>query len=166
MGLVHLAHCVGIGVVPGSEVFDICRFRIAQRNGINQSLFKRCQLGRICLGTIDRRPRRLQRVRLLVLFEGFPGLVVIGANGIGDAPIGHGTVRISLQRLSEALNRFFMMIGEHPDQPAIKPLLGLWRVRCDGARIVSKIIICHESLSTKLLHSPCTKTIRRLLSAE
>jgi len=31
-----------------------------------------------------------------------PGLVVIGSRGVGNAPIGHGTIRVDLRHLLEA----------------------------------------------------------------
>src|SRR5215472_5943647 len=57
----------------------------------------------------------------------FPGKVVIGSDRVGDAPMSHRAVRVRLQRLFKAADRFLMVVAKAPVEAAVEPTLGIRR---------------------------------------
>ncbi len=121
---VDLAHGVGIGVVPGREVFHARIARIAQLDGVNEVALEGGYLGLQRFRPRDGLRGLGEGGRLLVLLEGLPGLVVVRADGVGDAPVRHGAVGIGFQRLLEADDGFFVVVAVGPDEAAVEPGLG------------------------------------------
>jgi hypothetical protein len=57
----------------------------------------------------------------------FPGEVIVRPDRIGDTPMSHGAVRVRLQRLLKAGDRFLMMVAKAPVEAAVEPTLGVRR---------------------------------------
>ena len=94
MGLVDGPHGVGVGVVPGAEVVGVGGLveagRVALGHRRDQGLLDGggpgCGAGGCGGGGLG----QLKRLAQVVLVEVLPGLVVVRADGVGDAPVGHG----------------------------------------------------------------------------
>ncbi len=124
---IHLPHRVGIGVVPGIAVFG-WRWRwtaLCQRP--NECLFNVGSIAHPGEGGLGRRMGSFERLGHVGVTERLPGLVVVGAECVGDAPIGHGAIRVNLRRLLKASDRFLVVKAIAPDQAAIEPQLSFRR---------------------------------------
>ncbi len=142
--LVHPAHGMRKSVVPGFHVVARCRLRITCWQGVDQRLLDRCCTSGEAFGIRGRLVGGSYRLGGVRPVEGLPGLVVIGTNGIGDAPMGHGAGRVVFQRLLETLDGQFVIVGVGPHQPPVEPSLGLRRLRRDLARIAAYVEIIHD----------------------
>ena len=81
-----LAHRVGKRVVPRAEILDLRVGRVAARQRIDQVVLDGAERVAQSLGHFQRFMGPGQRLAPLVFGEELPRLVVVGANGIGEAP--------------------------------------------------------------------------------
>ena len=145
--LVDRLHRGSEAVVEGLIVFDRGVGGIARCQYLNEStLCRRRGLER------KTRPEGLMRAfecrALLLGGEHLPRLVIVWADGVGDAPMGKRTGRIGCHCLFETDNRFLVIVCEQPDKAAVEPRLRI-RVFAGRAAVATQIeIVLHE------VHSP------------
>ncbi len=111
MRFVYGAHRVRIGVVPGIEGVDIRTIRITRTQRFDQSPLRRRHGVDIRHRRGNRYQRLAERFRLFVFVEIVPRFVVVRADRIGDAPMGHRTGGIVCDRLLEADDRLFVVVA-------------------------------------------------------
>ena len=99
---VHEAHGVGEGVVPGALVVDGVALRIAGGQRLDQRAFRRGDAADQREGGAGGVIGAGERRGLAGGIHQFPGKVVVRPGRVADAPMGHGAVRVGLQRLLEA----------------------------------------------------------------
>jgi hypothetical protein len=61
-----------------------------------------------------------------------PGLVVVNAGRVSEAPVSHRTIIVNRDRLAKTASRHFEVESVDPDQASVEPLLGLGVVGCYG----------------------------------
>ena len=148
-GLVELAHLARERLVPVGLVLDGVALRVAQGQRLDQRLLdRRGALGerlRGLHGVVGRGQRRRLARRIVEV----PGQVVVGAGGVGDAPLRHGAPGIVLERLAEALDGLGVVEAEGPVQAAVEPDLRFGGFGGDGAGVGAEIVVVH-GLSPKL----------------
>src|SRR5271169_7062435 len=127
MRLVCKAHGVGKGVVPGALVIDGVALRIAGGQRLDQRSLRRSDAADQRQGSVGRIMGAGERRSLTGGILQFPGVVVVRPDRVGDAPMGHGTVRIGLQRLLEAGGSLLMVVAEAPVEATVEPTLGVRR---------------------------------------
>ncbi|CRK33063.1 hypothetical protein BN1708_006007, partial [Verticillium longisporum] len=69
----------------------------------------------------------------LVGVEKGPGFVVVWADAVGEAPIGHGTGAVMRNGVAEAFGGFFVVESIRQNEAAVEPCLALGRVGGHGA---------------------------------
>ncbi len=122
--LVGAAHGVGEGIVPGALVLDRVTLGEAGGERLDQGTLGRGDAvgeGQGGLGGV------IGAGEGAGLGAGVPHLpreVVVGADGVGDAPMGHGAVRVGRQCGLEAVDRLLVVEAEAPVQAAGEPKLG------------------------------------------
>src|SRR5690606_29844451 len=77
----------------------------------------------------------------LLAVEGLPGPVVVGAEGVGDAPVRHGAVRGGGGRLREAGDGLLVVERVGPQQAAVEPLLGLGGSGGHGPAVGAEVVV-------------------------
>jgi hypothetical protein len=151
MRLVRQAHDVGKGVVPGALVVDRVALRIAGRQRLDQRAFRRGDAADQREGSAGRIMGAGERRCLTGGILQFPGVVVVGPDRVGDAPMGHGTVRVGLQRLLEAGDGLLMVVAEAPVEATVEPTLGVRRngghLPGVGAEIIGIVHVAASSIS-------------------
>ena len=140
---VNPAHRVGKCVIPRAEVLDIGRLGIARGQRPDKCALDRCQLVQHSPCRMERGVRQLDALWLLLLLEGFPRLVVVRPDAIGDAPMRHGTCGIGIQSPPKTVNRRFVVVTIGPCQTAVEPELCVFRIGGNRSRIGPKIIVFH-----------------------
>src|SRR5229473_1832182 len=121
MRLMREAHGVGKGVVPGALVVDGVALRIAGRQRLDQRAFRRDDAADQREGSAGRVMGAGERRSLTSGVVQFPGVVIVRPDRVGDAPMGHGTVRVALQRLLEAGDSLLMVVAEAPIEATVEP---------------------------------------------
>ena len=124
---VREAHGVGEGVVPGALVVDRVALRIAGGQRLDQCAFRRGDAADQCQGSAGGVIGAGERRGLAGGVHQFPGEVVVRPGRVADAPMGHGTVRVGLQRLLEAGDSLLVVEAEAPVEAAVEPALGVRR---------------------------------------
>ena len=149
---VNVAHRVGIVPVPRVEnlAIGLVGIPVAFGESSNEGLPSRCRIAckryRGAHGVMASR----QDLGNFGVRVPDPRPVVEGAHRIGHAPPGHGAGRVYARRSPEARNRFFVIEGEGPVQPAVEPVLGSVRIRRNLARPRSKIEFVFHTWSRKV----------------
>ncbi|EPJ34863.1 hypothetical protein STAFG_8053 [Streptomyces afghaniensis 772] len=138
---IHRAHGVRVRLVPHRAVLDGLRLRVAGSQRADQSLLDRGGPDGLLMGSFHCGMRTLHRPRQFLAVEEFPGLVVVRAQRVGDAPIRHRALGISLGRLFEAGDGFLVMEGVRPHQAAVEPELGLGKGGGDGTAVRAEVVI-------------------------
>ena len=82
-----------------------------------------------------------QRRRHVDRVERLPGLVVVRADGIGDAPARDGQIGVELEGTLEAADRLVVVERIGPDQPAVEPDLRLRRRRVNRPVIGPEVVV-------------------------
>src|SRR5690606_30968380 len=113
---VHLPHAVRVGLVRHRAVGDGPVPGVAGAQGADQGLFDGGDAGGGRVGPLDGLVRAFDGAGEVVAVEGVPRLVVVGPEGVGDAPVGHGAVGIGRHRLLEAGDRLLVVEGVGPHQ--------------------------------------------------
>lgn len=121
---VHAAHAVRVGLVPHRAVLDGFRPRVASPQRADQGLFDGGGAVRLLLGEPHGGVGTVDGTGQVRAVEELPGLVVVRAQGVGDAPVSHGAVGIRRCGGLEAGDGFLVVEGVRPDQPAVEPRLG------------------------------------------
>src|SRR5260370_6227244 len=140
MRLVREAHGVGKGVVPGALIVDGVALWIAGRQRFNQRALPCGDVPNQREGSAGRAMGAGERRGLTSGVLQFPGVVVVRPDRVGDAPTGHGTVRVGLQRLLEAGDSLLMVVAEAPVEATVEPTLGVRRGGCHLSGVGSEII--------------------------
>ena len=133
VGPVDGPHGVGVGVVPRREVVGAPGSAGAGREApgqcADQGLLHVADAG---AGRVRRLGRRrnggqgnVDRLAQVVVVEVLPGIVVVGADGVGDAPVGHGAAGVVLQCPLEAGDGLVVVEAVAPRHPPVEPQLGL-----------------------------------------
>ncbi|CRK04361.1 hypothetical protein BN1723_008873 [Verticillium longisporum] len=81
----------------------------------------------------------------LVGVEKGPGFVVVWADAVGEAPIGHGTGAVMRNGAAEAFGGFFMVESIRPNEAAVEPCLAFGRGGGHGAGVcaeVERVFVC------------------------
>src|SRR5262245_38798463 len=138
--LVREPHGVGKGIVPGALVFDWVTLRITGRQRLDQSTLRRSNTTGQCERSAGRIIGAGERHGLAGWVLQLPRKVVVWPDRVGDAPTGHGTVRVPLQRLLEAGDRFLMMVAKAPVEATVEPTLGVRRSGGDLSGISTEFI--------------------------
>src|SRR5216683_3813193 len=125
MRLVREAHGVGKGVVPGTLVVDGVALWIAGGQRLDQRALRCGNAAGQREGSTGRAMGAGERRGLTSGVLQFPGVVVVWPDRVGDAPMGHGTVRVGLQRLLEASDSLLMVVAEAPVEATVEPTLGV-----------------------------------------
>jgi hypothetical protein len=154
MRLVGEPHGVGKGVVPGALVVDRIALWIASRQRLDQGAFRRADPGDQREGGAGRIIGASKRCGLAGLVPQFPREIVVRPGCVGDSPMSHRTVRVRLQRLREAGDRFLMMVAKAPVEATIEPMLGVRRggghLPGVGAEIIRIVHIASSSISNEV----------------
>jgi hypothetical protein len=127
MRLLCEPHGVGKGVVPRALVVDGVALRITGRQRLDQRAFGRADTADQREGGAGRVIGASKRCGLASRVLQFPREVVVRPDRIGDAPMSDRAVRVPLQRLREAGDRFLMMVAKAPVEAAVEPTLGVRR---------------------------------------
>src|ERR1700730_1246403 len=147
-------HGVGKGVVPGALVVDWIALRITGRQRLDQRAFGRADTTDQREGGAARVIGASERCDLAGRVLQFPREVVVRPDRVGDAPMSHRAVRIRLQRLREAGDRFLMMVAKAPVETTIEPTLGIRRSggHLPGVRpeIIGVVHLASLSISGKI----------------
>ena len=117
------AHGVGEGIVPGALVLDGVALREAGGERLDQGAFRRGDAvgeGQRGLGGIIGAG---EGAGLGIGVPHLPREIVVGADGVGDAPMGHGAVRVGCQRGFEAVDCLLVVEAKAPVQAAVEPKL-------------------------------------------
>ncbi len=147
VGVGHIAHRIGKGVVPGCHILDRGTLRIAGGEGGDQGSF--CSSGVIHdgEGRLSGVKRFSQRLRAAFGIVKHPRHVVVRTRRVSVAPMGHRAGRISGGGALETGDGFLVVKPVEPVEPAVEPQLR--RRVCGGhpAGIGPKIIgIVHRAL--------------------
>ena len=150
VGLEHLAHFGGEGLVPGRHVVQRLALRVARLERMDQGVLDRTGLvgvlQRLLQRVIGRGQRHLPPLRIVTV----PGQIVVGAGRVADTPVRKGAEGIVLQRLPEAFDGFAVVEAEQPIEATIGPDLSFGRRGGDGATIGAEIEIFHEYLQRRI----------------
>ena len=91
MFLVNLSHRIGESIVPGTKILDRSVFGISRIEGFNQFTFNIVCEFQTVFGISDSFVSIIQTSLLFVVVEIAPLSVVVGAAGLGNAPVSHYT---------------------------------------------------------------------------
>ncbi len=139
--LVHGEHPVRVRLVPHGAVLGRPGLRVAGAQGLDEGLLDGGGVRGLLVREFHGPVGALDGAGELVVVEGFPGLVVVGAEGVGDTPVGHGAVRVGFGGLLEAGDRFLVVEGVRPHQTAVEPELGLGGGRRHGPAVGSEVVV-------------------------
>jgi hypothetical protein len=136
---VNPGHRIGIGELERREVLDRLGPGIPLGQRVDQDALDvgraRCGLARGGDGSVRTAQRRVQVDGV----EGVPVLVVVGAGGVGDAPVGECAPGIVLHGPLEAAHRLFVVEAVAPQQAAVEPRLRGGRGRRHRAGVGAEI---------------------------
>ncbi len=162
------AHGVGEGVIPGALVLDRVALWIAGGQCFDQRAFRALTPSGQRHGSTGGIIGAGKRRGLADGVHQFPGKVIVRPDRVADTPMGHGTVRVGLQRLFEAGDSLLVVIAEAPVEATVEPALGVRRAGGHRPGIGAEIIgIVHVASSTivgaagKLADAPCVRHIIR-----
>ena len=151
MGLVRGPHGVGKSIVPGALIVDGVALRITGRQRLDQRPLGRGDATDQCEGSVGRIIGTSERRRLTGGVLQFPGEVIVRPDRIGDTPMSHGAVRVSLQRLLKAGDCFLMMVAKAPVEAMVEPALGILggggHLPGIGAEIIRIVHVAASSLA-------------------
>lgn len=102
-----------VGAVPARPV----RFRVAAEEGFDVGAFAGGGVGEEARGAVDAPPGK-------GLTVGLGGLVVVGAEGLGDAPVGHGGSGVECGGGGEGAGGFVVFEAVADGETPLKELLG------------------------------------------
>ena len=121
--LVRAAHGIGEGIVPGALVLDGVALGKAGGERLDQGALRRGDAVGEGQGGLGGVIGAGQGAGLGIGVPHLPRKIVVGADGVGDAPMSHGAVRIGCQRGFEAMDGLLVVEAEAPVQAAIEPKL-------------------------------------------
>ena len=137
--LVRRAHRRRVPLAPAGVALGGLDHRIAGRQRRDQRLLDLRGPGGEPLGVLARLPSggegRAQAGRIEVV----PGVVVVGADDVGDAPVRHRAVGVGLERAFEATPGLLVVEAIGPGQAAVEPGLRLRRRRRDRAVVGAQV---------------------------
>lgn len=140
-------HAVGVRRVPHRAVLGGLRLRVAGAQGTDQGpLHDGGPGGCLPVRRLHGRMGALDGPGQVPVVEELPGLVVVGAQRVRDAPVGHRAVRVGGGRLLEAGHGLLVMKGVRPHQAAVEPELGLGGVGADGPAVGAEVVVLHTPL--------------------
>ena len=138
---VDRAHGVGVVVVPGSAVLGRRVLREARPQRADQRpLDRRAGAGQRA-GAGDGAVSGGHGVDQLLPLEGLPVLVVVRADGVGEAPVRHRAVGVGRDRVLEAADGLLVVEAVGPDEAAVEPGLGVVRRGGDGAAEAAEVVV-------------------------
>ncbi len=141
--LVDRAHAVGVGGVPDRAVLDGLRLRVAGAQCGDQRLLDGGGAARLLVRQLDGRVGPVDGADQVLVVEEIPGFVVVRAERVRDAPVGHGTVGVGLGGRLEAGDGLLVVEGVRPRQAAVEPALCVGRGRGHGAGVGAKVVVLH-----------------------
>ncbi|MNF92131.1 hypothetical protein D3C84_747670 [compost metagenome] len=115
-GPIDIAHGRRIGIVPAEELLEARRLvgLVALLQCPDQPLLHRRGTVDMCQRGLCRQPGLGYGLLQLLLDEGIPALVVVGARGVGDAPVGHCAIAIVFDRLAKTTDGFIVVVAVAP----------------------------------------------------
>ena len=144
--LVNGAHGLGIGRVPDGAVLRGLRGRVALAQRLDERALGRRGPAAQRVGPFDGGVRPFHCALQIGVVEELPGLVVVGAQGVRDAPVRHGAVRIGCRRRFEAGDRLFVVERVAPDEAPVEPELRFRRTGRYGPGEGPEVEVVHEDL--------------------
>ena len=127
IGVINLPHGLGISEVEGVERFRVSRRRRRKpwRESGDQVALERRRVDGSFLCSLQSAVGDIEHARHVLGIEEAPRLVVIGPRRERDAPMRHRALRIILNGLFEASDRFFGVEDIGPQQATVEPELCL-----------------------------------------
>ena len=142
---VHLAHRIGVAVVPPVEVAVRLRRGVAPRQRLDERPLHRARVPDALQRLPDGGADLAQGGRELGRIELAPRLVVVGTGGVADPPPGHRAAGVVPDRPPEAAHRLLVAECVAPHQPPVEPALRLGRAGGDrageGPEIVAVVVV-------------------------
>lgn len=138
-------HGMGKGDIPGLAVGVRCGLGVSTEDGGDEGSLHRRHSTEMSL-CLERSVVALTHdTRELVGVEKGPGFVVVWADAVGEAPIGHGTGAVMRNGAAEAFGGFFMVESIRPNEAAVEPCLAFGRGGGHGAGVcaeVERVFVC------------------------